>query len=169
MAKAAFFERTSNVVQARDALTAWASREDKIPFGDLAAALFGDELQQRVSWYRGKDRASREAALARRYLDRGDFVRAAIYGQESLITAEVAESHGDPNKYEDRNQARERLRENAAFREFGQLRNALANGGDCATRASSRPAVAKASTPRPASNCFSMPCLQKRSGLRRTS
>lgn len=128
LAKAAFFERTSNVVKAREALTGWASREDRLPAGDPAAALFGEELQRRVSWYLAPDRAGCEAALARQYLDRGDYVRAAIYGRESLITAEVINARGDTNNNGDREQAGERLREERAFRSLGQLRNAMAHG-----------------------------------------
>lgn len=128
LAKAAFFERTSNAVKAREALTGWASREDRIPAHDPAAVLFGDALQERVSWHRIENRAAREAALARQYLDRGDYVRATIYGQESLVTAAVEEAKGNPNDYADREATRKQLRENRAFRSLGELRNAMAHG-----------------------------------------
>jgi len=128
LAKAAFFERTCNAVKAREALTGWASREDRVPAHDPAAVLFGGALQERVSWHRIKDRASREAALARQYLARGDYLRAAIYGQESLVTAAVEEAKGNPNDYADREGAREQLRENRAFRSLAELRNAMAHG-----------------------------------------
>jgi len=136
---AAFFERTSNSVKAREALTAWSKREDRVPPDDPAAALFGEELQRRVGWYRERDRASRERALARLYLDRGDFVRAAIYGQEAVITADVEAAGGDPGDYETREQVRTERQEAerpkgqrggkpGAFGLLGQIRNALAHG-----------------------------------------
>lgn len=126
---AAFFERTSNSVKAREALTAWAAREDRIPPGDSAAALFGEELQRRVSWYREADRGSREKALARLYLKRGDFVRAAIYGQEAVITEEADRGGGDPSDYVAREEARKALQSaKGPFRSLGQIRNALAHG-----------------------------------------
>ena len=126
--KAAFFERTSNPVKAREALTAWASRPDQFPPGDPAAELFREELQRRVSWYRGGDRAAWEAALAHQYLDRGDYVRASIYGLESVITAEVARSKGDVGDYDERDQARGLLKNQDDFRTLEKFRNALAHG-----------------------------------------
>lgn len=126
--KAAFFERTSNAVKARESLTSWSQRSDQLPLDDPASDLFGAELQRRVSWYLGADRAVREAKLAREYLDRKDFVRAAIYGQESLITAEVIRKRGDMNDREQREDARSKLWEKKSFRSLGQLRNALAHG-----------------------------------------
>ena len=139
LARAAFFERASNAVKAREALTAWVSREDQIPADDPAAALFGEELQRRVSWYRESNRSAREKALARLYLDRGDFVRAAIYGQEAVITADVEAARGDPGDFETRDEAREdrknterskaqRRRAPGPFAALGHIRNALAHG-----------------------------------------
>ncbi len=69
LARAAFFERTSNPVKAREALSGWASREDSVPADDPAAQLFRDELEQRVAWYRQPDRALWEKELAGRYLE----------------------------------------------------------------------------------------------------
>jgi CRISPR-associated Csx2 family protein len=127
--KAAFFERTNNPVRARETLSAWASRADQFPVGDAAAALFSNALQERVSWYRGANRAVHETSLAKQYLDRQDFLRACIYGQEAVITAQVVKTGGKQNNYDDRESARLSLKENNAdFRKFSKLRNALAHG-----------------------------------------
>ena len=128
LAEAAFFERTSNPVKAREKLTAWSGRADRLPPDDPAATLFGDALQQRVGWYRGGARADWERALADQYLERQDYVRAVIYGQESAISSEVANQRGDMNDFEVRDQAREALKSNEDFRTLSQLRNALAHG-----------------------------------------
>ncbi|MBB1125578.1 TIGR02221 family CRISPR-associated protein [Thiospirillum jenense] len=89
LAEAAFFERTSNPVKAREKLTAWANRADRLPADDPAAELFGDTLYERIRWYRGNTRTEWERSLAQLYLQRRDYVRAAIYGLESRISAQV--------------------------------------------------------------------------------
>jgi CRISPR-associated Csx2 family protein len=129
LVRAAFFERTSNPVKAREALSCWASREDHFPVDDPAAELFHDELERRVSWYRQPDRASWEKELANRYLEQGDFVRAAIYGLEAVISASVARSGGSVNDFDQRDTAREELKSTReGFRTLNNLRNALAHG-----------------------------------------
>jgi CRISPR-associated Csx2 family protein len=129
LVRAAFFERTSNPVKAREALSGWASRQDRFPRGDPAAELFRDELEQRVCWYRQPDRASWEKELAQRYLEQGDFVRAAIYGLEAVISASVARSGGSVHDFDQRDTAREELKSTReGFRTLNNLRNALAHG-----------------------------------------
>jgi CRISPR-associated Csx2 family protein len=128
LAEAAFFERTSNPVKAREKLTGWSARKDRFPPDDPAAELFSDALNSRVSWYRGGARADWERELAQQYLDRQDYVRAVIYGQESVISAQVGGHQGDMNDYQVRDNAREALKSNEQFRTLTQLRNALAHG-----------------------------------------
>lgn len=125
---AAFFERTSNPVKARAALTAWANRSDQFPVEDPAVDLFRSELQRRVSWYRGADRADWEESLASHYLEIQDYVRASIYGLESVVTAEVAGRKGDVGDYEERESARSGLKSDGHFRTLDRLRNALVHG-----------------------------------------
>lgn len=129
LARAAFLERTNNPVKAREALTGWSSKPDRFPADDPAATLFRRELEQRVAWYKRRDRAAWEGALARQYLDRGDYVRAAIFSLESVISAEVLRSGGQVNQYEDRETARDTLKHSTeGFRQLNNLRNALAHG-----------------------------------------
>lgn len=129
LVRAAFFERTTNPVKAREALSSWASRRDRFPEGDAAADLFREELEERVCWYRQPDRASWEKRLAQRYLDQGDYVRAAIYGLEAVISAEVTRSGTDVADYGQRDLARQDLKfSGTAFNTLNNLRNALAHG-----------------------------------------
>lgn len=126
--EAAFFERTSNPVKARERLTGWAGRTDRFPPDDPAAALFSEALHDRISWYRRGTRAEWERALANEYLDRQDYVRAAIYGLESVISAEVARQPSGTHDYDARESARQSLKAKEAFRTLDWIRNALAHG-----------------------------------------
>ena len=127
--QAAFFERTSNPVKAREALNGWASRTDYLPAGDAAAELFQDELTKRVSWRRGRDRAAWEKSLSRIYLDKHDYVRAAIFAVESAITTHAQYRNRDPRNTTDRKQLRNELTSNSEeFDTLNKLRNSLAHG-----------------------------------------
>jgi CRISPR-associated Csx2 family protein len=129
LARAAFFERTSNIVKARQALSTWTSRDDRFPAGDPAANLFRAELERRVSWYRQSDRASCERDLARRYLKQGDYVRAAIFALEAVISEKAVQSGGDASNFHARESARQELVKfgSESFRKLNSLRNALAH------------------------------------------
>ncbi|MCF7992147.1 MAG: TIGR02221 family CRISPR-associated protein [Thiohalocapsa sp.] len=126
--EAAFFERSSNPVKAREKLTGWVNRADRVPADDPAAELFSDALHERIRWYRGSTRAAWERALAEEYLARGDYVRAAIYGLESVISAEADRREGTGTDYDIRDQAAEALGVKEEFRRLKKIRNALAHG-----------------------------------------
>lgn len=126
--QAAFFERTTNPVKAREALTGWMSRADRLSAGDPAADLFRDELERRIDWYRGADRAAWEDALAERYLEKGDYLRAAVYGLEANISREVLRIKEDVNNYDCRQNASSVLQGDGSFRRLKHLRNAMAHG-----------------------------------------
>jgi len=129
LARASFHERTTNPVMARQALTAWASRPDteRFPQGDPAAELFRDEIEHRIDWYRRSSRQEWECALAWQYLERRDFLRAAIFAVEGTISTAV--DGGDVNDYAAREQSREKLLQaSAQYKKLNNLRNALAHG-----------------------------------------
>lgn len=129
LARAAFFERISNPVKAREALRGWESRADRFPASDPAADLFRQELERRIAWIRRPDRAAWERTLAWRYLESGDYVRAALYGLEAVISAEVAEGNGDIGDFSQREATKEGLKhDKEGFRRLNDLRNALAHG-----------------------------------------
>ena len=127
--QAAFFERTSNPVKAREALSGWASRGNYRPAGDAAAALFQDELTKRVSWRSGRDRAAWESSLSRIYLDKRDYLRAAIFALESAIPTQALYRNLDPRNTSDRKQLRDEMTSNSEeFDTLNKLRNSLAHG-----------------------------------------
>jgi CRISPR-associated Csx2 family protein len=127
---AAFMERTSRDGQARgQAKRALVALEQK-PLGGLAR-LFEEPLRQRLAWIEEDRMFERQRELARLYLDRGDFIRAAIYAFEAFITRQVQRDGASENSYERRNQAKddyERSGSSDDYKKLRDLRNALAHG-----------------------------------------
>ena len=129
LGRAAFFERTSNPVKAREALAGWYGKADRTRQGDPATDLFIDALDQRVDWRRGADRGEWEQRLAHTYLDKRDYVRASIYGMEALITKQTLSRNEDTQNRDTRERIGKYLRTtNSEFSELSNLRNALAHG-----------------------------------------
>lgn len=125
--KAAFFERTSNPVKARETLTSiFPSVEaHQGPLG----TLFRGELGKRISWFRGRDRADWERSLADAYLERRDYLRAATFMFEAFVTRATQEQHLDSNDFEQRKEAHGTARnDKPEVRTLENLRNALAHG-----------------------------------------
>ncbi|MCC7414052.1 MAG: TIGR02221 family CRISPR-associated protein [Gammaproteobacteria bacterium] len=129
LAKAAYFERTTNTLKARAALNGWASRAERLPAGQPEVALFADALEERLAWYRLADRAQWEAALARRYLADGDYLRAAIFGQEAVKSAWAVRTDRDVRDSQQRDGAhKELLCAKKQYATLSEVRNALAHG-----------------------------------------
>ena len=131
--KAAFHERTTNSVKAREQLSTWTRLPDRLPPERPEASLFAAALDQRLSWWRSGQRADQELNLAKIYLEGRDYVRSAIYAYEAVITAEVMAERGRPSEREDREAASDRLRNTdstlqSVFTTLNRLRNALAHG-----------------------------------------
>ena len=126
LGKGAYFERSNNPVQAREALSgAHASlQEHDGPLG----RLFKGALNEQIGWFRTGNRPDWELALADRYLDRKDYLRAISFLYESRISFLVWNARGNPNNVDDREAAREELRKNADMRLLTYLRNAMAHG-----------------------------------------
>lgn len=123
--KAAFFERTSNPVQARQKLG--SVFEALSNHTGALAQLFRDTLTRRISWFRKGNRADWEQSLADAYLERGDYLRAATYLYESYITRATLERGWDSNNFNDRKQAYE-LERTDDTRELEFIRNSMAHG-----------------------------------------
>jgi len=83
---AAFHERTFNLSGARRKLMTFLPLLHAGLPG--TAALFQQQMRERLFWARNKDLAANQRHLAYLYLDRRDYARAAIFGWESLITRE---------------------------------------------------------------------------------
>lgn len=124
--KAAFQERTNHIEGARQRLS--ASLDAITDHQGALGKLFRPELEARVAWVRKPERSLRELALAEAYLQRRDYLRCAILLLEGLVTREVDRCRGNPNAFEERDEARPALRERAQFRTLERLRNALAHG-----------------------------------------
>lgn len=124
--KAAFHERTSNSSQSRDSLGTIAAAMEEL--NTPLFNLFKKQLLNRLSWFRRSTRGQREMQLGREYLERGDYLRAVIYGLEGLISHRVTKDQGDENDFQTRKQCSDDLKDNQSFRRLSYLRNALAHG-----------------------------------------
>jgi hypothetical protein len=134
---AAFFENMSNVADAARRINTVLSALDAPLRGP--SELFRQTLRKRLEWARKNDLGEQQRLLALRALDRGDLLRAAIFGLESLITRLCQEQGKDPLDYRQRAQTDEvfqqELKEGAhpdwkrdAYRKLKKLRNAMAHG-----------------------------------------
>ncbi len=125
LADAAFFERNTSAKMARAKLSTLHQQRDRLdtPVG----GLFADALLERVDWFRGPDRAAWETRLAWAYLEKGDYLRAALYGQEAYLSREVAAAGGDVDNFKVRDSVRDR-KEPEPFQKLKYIRNALAHG-----------------------------------------
>lgn len=127
LTRAAYFERSSNPVKARETLGSVFSaiKTHNGPMG----VLFRDALTERINWFKEPDRAAWELALADAYLERRDYVRAVIYLYESFVTRAVLEHKLNPNDFSERYEAwKDARQDNKQVRKLEYLRNALAHG-----------------------------------------
>jgi CRISPR-associated Csx2 family protein len=133
--EAAFYERTFNLsAAARKLRTFRAAMNSPLPG---ASGLFQDRLSERLKWVAEKDLAAQQRTLAQQYLGRADFVRAATFAWEAVVTREC-KGH-DFNDRIAREAAQKALDEKfkardadashaRAFRTIRSLRNAVAHG-----------------------------------------
>jgi CRISPR-associated Csx2 family protein len=129
LTRAAFQERTTNSVKARESLRGWRSQQQQIPASNPIETLFLPQLEQRLKWVDISSRAGREAKLARLYLARSDYLRATLYGMESVISAKVEEAGGNTGDYHQREEERKAYRKASDdFSTLTFIRNALAHG-----------------------------------------
>ena len=83
--RAAFYERTLNVegIAARKLRTFEPVLDEPLRG---ASGLFRRRLAERLRWAREPDLAEQQRELASQYLNRRDFVRAAMFGWEACVT-----------------------------------------------------------------------------------
>ncbi|MEO5365635.1 MAG: TIGR02221 family CRISPR-associated protein [Magnetococcus sp. WYHC-3] len=127
--EAAFYERTNNASQAKEKLgnfQRWLKENGSTL--SPAARLFRPQLEQRLELIKKPDRAAREAFLAWRYLERKDFLRAVIYGYESLVTRQAVTLKKNPEGHDDREEASRSLQDSTDFNTLKKMRNTLAHG-----------------------------------------
>ena len=135
---AAFLERTLNVRDAASRIRTFLPVLDNPLRG--ASGLFRRKLAERLRWAKDDRLSERQRKLARQYLDRGDFVRAAMFGKEACVSRVCEERGVSTVEYgEGRKEAvrefEQELREDrhperraSAWRMLTAIRNALAHG-----------------------------------------
>ncbi len=127
LARAAYFERTSNPVRARETLSGVFSSVEA--HAGALGGLFAETLRKRIDWFRGPKRDDWELSLADAYRERGDYLRSATFLYEAFITRACFERRGNPNDFEQRKEAYAVARsEKPAVAQLEYLRNGLAHG-----------------------------------------
>jgi CRISPR-associated Csx2 family protein len=133
--EAAFFERNLNLSDAARKLQTFRMElDDRLPG---ASGLFQDQLGERLKWIDERELWQRQRVLARQYLARSDFVRAAAFTWEALVSRECVGHAGED--WETREAAAAALDQKAqssecderwrkSFHSIRILRNALAHG-----------------------------------------
>ena len=137
--KAAFFERTTRESFAKNEIDKIVTALAATPLTGVAG-LFQPTLQDHLKWSKKSTPQRRQKQLALDYLERRDYLRAAIYAQEAFVTFLVSCAEGDPDSYSDREEARKDTKNilskscrnhaelHREYRKLSALRNALAHG-----------------------------------------
>ncbi len=133
---AAFYEYTTNISDAKRRLVNFLPvLDDSLPG---ASGLFQEKLSERLDWVKQAELAQHQRKLAEHYLHRKDYLRAAIFGWEALISRKCDEFYLDP--IDERRQGTEKLKEEMKeldiktsevkkkFENLRQIRNTLAHG-----------------------------------------
>ena len=138
--KAAFFERTTRESLAKNEIDKIVTALEATPLTGSVAGLFQPTLQDHLKWSKKSTPQRRQKQLALDYLERRDYLRAAIYAQEAFVTFLVSCAGGDPDSYNDRKEARDDVENilskscsnhaelHIEYRKLSELRNALAHG-----------------------------------------
>ena len=133
---AAFLERTLNVSDAARKIGTFRPVLDTQLAG--ASGLFQRRLTERLRWVEADRLSEQQWELAYQYLNRGDFVRAAMFGREACVTR-VCEDYGVPgiefgegrqnalDQFEEKLKGSKRPKAKA-YRTLKRIRNALAHG-----------------------------------------
>ena len=137
---AAFYERTLNLSDAANEIRKFRSVLKSNLTG--ASGQFQQRLAERLTWGDLDKLSEQQAELARLYLERHDYVRAALFSWESLVTQECEKKGLNPNSHENREAQNVQkavqkwpLKEGQkdgdnreACEHLNQIRNALAHG-----------------------------------------
>ncbi len=127
LTRAAYFERNNNPTKAKEFLSGVFPAIEKHE-GSMSA-LFKEELQERISWFRGQDRADCELRLAEDYFERHDYVRALMILYESFVTRAGLKHNMDINNFDQRKNAwKEEKGHDKRLHKLEHVRNAFAHG-----------------------------------------
>jgi len=137
---AAFHERTFNLKDARRKLQSFRPALNSPLPG--ASGLFQQRLLERLQWIDDAEPHMWQQRLAYIYLDRGDFVRAAVLAWEAIVLEECARGNFDPDDYGEQGERRHATKvldqrldqeggggwKRSPQKTINDLRNALAHG-----------------------------------------
>ena len=133
---AAFHERTLDLSASAQKISTFLPVLDKSLEG--ASGMFQERLSERLAWARPKLLSEQQGQLAQQYLKRRDYLRAALFGWEALVTRECERKGLDPKKRHHRQQIdvqtelqlrfKGQVEIRQAAENFNQIRNALAHG-----------------------------------------
>ncbi|MCS6997524.1 MAG: TIGR02221 family CRISPR-associated protein, partial [Casimicrobiaceae bacterium] len=104
-----------------------------------ASELFRERLRKALRWVSVEPLSEKQRMLALQCLERGDIMRAALFGLESFLSREVESAGGDPLDHRAREDAEARFRlelqegehadwKRSAFWLLKNVRNAVAHG-----------------------------------------
>ena len=137
--KASFCEHINQPGQARNPLRQVVDVLESASVSPMAA-LLQPQLRQRIAWAGNESYGERQAELAQRHLENGDYLQAATQAFEAAISRRLAASRRDPMKYDYRKPAKDELEEEIrragknkseaqkAYLDLRALRNALTHG-----------------------------------------
>lgn len=124
--QASFFERITAAQKAAQQLTRLSQHHfDKAV--SPVAELFAPTLKERISWAGNSSRGKREFSLSKEYLERGDYLRAAIYALEGFISMGLDQQRQDLNDYFAREDFSKSVNDES-FLMLKKIRNSLAHG-----------------------------------------
>ena len=129
---AAFYERTHNLPKAANEIHKFRP----VLEGNLqgASGLFKQRLVDRLTWVDLDKLSKQQAELARQYLKRRDYVRASLFGWETLISKWCEDNELNPKNRDNREENKILLDVDADNRQvcenLNQIRNALAHGNE---------------------------------------
>lgn len=129
---AAFYERTLNVRDAARKIGTFLPVLDAPLSG--ASGLFQRRLAERLHWAQLQDLSEQQRKLAHQYLNRGDFVRAAMFGREACVSRMCEEQGVSALEFSERQAALAQFETEVegtrrlGFHSLSALRNALAHG-----------------------------------------
>lgn len=136
--RAAFFERSSNARDAAKELANFGKVLDRGLPG--IGTLFAEPLRERTQWQRGRESNTyaQQRHLARVYLDKGDYIRAAIFAYEAFVTRLVERDGGAVVHYWDRDVIAKSYEDDRTvskqekndYKLLKKLRNTLAHGNE---------------------------------------
>ncbi len=130
--RAAFYERISNDRDAKRSLDTFLPvLKDRLAG---ASGLFQDRLEDKLAWAKATPRSERQRRLAMTYLEREDFVRAAVFGLEAQVARECETRQRDPDRPRDREEVKGEMQKSltgewhTAYTTLNALRNAMVHG-----------------------------------------